>query len=45
MIKTNVNIKLSDLKNVLRATVEELKMNQNKLSASISKEETEKVEV
>lgn len=45
MIKANINIELSDLRNVLEVTVKELKMNQKKLSTFTSIEETEGIEV
>lgn len=45
MIKANIKIKLSDLKNVLEVAVEELKYNQKRLSTSSSIEEREGTEV
>lgn len=45
MIKGHIQIKLSDLKNVLQVAIEELKANQKKLSAANSTDEKEEIEV
>lgn len=45
MIKANIHIKLSDLKNVLKIAVEELKVNQKKILAANSIDEKEEIEV
>lgn len=45
MIKANIKIKLLDLKNVLKVAVEELKVNQKKISAAISLDDKEAIEV
>lgn len=45
MIKANIKIKLLDLSNVLKVAVQELKVNQKKISAASSLDEKEAVEV
>lgn len=45
MIKAHIKIKLLDLKNVLKVAVEELKVNKKKISAAISLDEKEAIEV
>lgn len=45
MLKANMIIDLTDLKNVLEITLEELKRNKNKLSTTLSTDEKEAAEV
>lgn len=45
MIKANIHIKLSDLKNVLKIAIEELKVNQKGILAANSIDEKEEIEV
>lgn len=45
MIKANIHIELSDLKNVLKIAIEELKVNQKGIMAANSVDEKEEIEV
>lgn len=45
MIKANINIRLSDLINILQVAIKEFKINQKKLTADLSVDERKSIEV